>query len=109
MKKDLMLNIYDENGEVKKTCSADFIDLEFGTIRKIMELLDIEDVDDSAGIFRKIYGAWDELTRILSKCFKDMEYDDWEHVRLSELFPLLIKIFKYSFQQIMTIPGDSKN
>ena len=35
------IRVYDENGKVVKTCKAEMIDLEFGAVRSIMEILNI--------------------------------------------------------------------
>lgn len=103
---ELILNVYDKTGAVKKTATANTVDLEFGSIRAIMELLNVDSIDDTDALLRTVYGAWDNLIGILDRCFPDMEYDDWEHVRLKELMPILINILKYSFTEILTIPND---
>ena len=41
---NMKLNIYDENDNIVKTSEARFIDLRFGTIRSLMELLKVEDI-----------------------------------------------------------------
>ena len=38
-----------------------------------------------------------------------MKYEDWDHVKLKELMPVIIGILKYSFGEILTIPKDPKN
>lgn len=106
---ELKLNVYDENGAIKKECKAEMLDLEFGTVRSLMELLNIEDINDTGTLLRTIYSAWDEITKLLNRCFTDMEYEDWDHVRVKELLPLVIDILKYSFSEILSIPSDSKN
>lgn len=106
---NLVLNVYDKSGEIVKTSEAKMIDLEFGTIESLMELLNIEEINVTTDLLKTVYGAWDELTNILSQCFPDMEKSDWKHVKLKELIPLVINILKYSFEEILTIPNDSKN
>ena len=103
---NIKLNVYDGSGGVVKTCEARMIDLEFGTIRSLMELLNVESIDDTANLLKTIYRAWDELTGILDQCFPDMNYSDWEHVKLKELVPIVIDILKYSFGEILTIPQE---
>ena len=103
------INVYDSKGKVKKTATAEPADLTFGAIRKIMELLNIEKADSTAQLLGTVYGAWDELTKILSQCFPDMEQEDWENVKMKELMPVMIGIIKHSFAEILTIPKDPKN
>ena len=102
----LRLNVYNASGEVEKTAEARMIDLEFGTVRKLMELLRVDDLDDTMQLLETIYDAWDELTGILDQCFPEMSYSDWEHVKLKELVPLVISILKFSFSEILVIPKE---
>lgn len=105
----LTLNIYDENDNVKRTEEAKFVDLRFGTIRSLMQLLKVEDINDTAQLLKTVYSAWEQVTGILSRVFPNVTEEDWENVKLSELMPLLIVILKSSFVKILEIPTDSKN
>ena len=106
---ELKINVYDENGKVVKVSKANSIDVTFGTIRSLMELLKIDDLDNTMDILKVVYGAWDQITSILSKIFPDMEYEDWNNVKLNELLPTVLWILKDSFGQMLNIPGDPKN
>ena len=106
---ELKINVYDENDNIIKTSEAQVVDLRFGTIRSLMELLKVDDINDTAQLLKTVYSAWAQVTKILEKVFPDMEAEDWENIKLSELMPLLIVILKSSFAQILTIPTDSKN
>ena len=103
------IKVYGDDGKVIKTAKAEMLDLEFGTIRSIMEILKVEKVENTAQLLQTISGAWEELVRILSICFPTMEYEDWNHVKVKKLLPVLIGILKYSFAEILTIPKDPKN
>ena len=105
----LTLNIYDENDNVKRTEEAKFVYLRFGTIRSLMQLLKVEDINDTAQLLKTVYSAWEQVTGILSRVFPNVTEEDWENVKLSELMPLLIVILKSSFVKILEIPTDSKN
>lgn len=105
----LVVNVKDKDGKIVKTCEAKPIEIEFGTIRSIMELLNIEKIDDTWELMKTVYNVWDKLTGILSEAFPDMERDDWEHVKLNELIPVVYGILQYSFSEILTIPNDPKN
>lgn len=105
----LILNVYDEKDDIVKTSEAKLIDLRFGTIRSLMELLNVDDIDDTSQLLKTVYGAWAQLTNILGRVFPDMTEEDWENVKLTELLPILMVILKSSFVQILSIPNDSKN
>ena len=100
------VKVYDDKGQVLKTCKAEPIDLEFGAVRSIMELLNIESIESTTDLLKSVYEAWEQLTKILSRCFPDMEYADWDHVKMKELMPVLVDIIRYSFKEILIIPKE---
>lgn len=107
---NLTLNIYDASGkEVVKTVKSNTFDLMFGTIVKLMDLLKIENVDNNLEILKMIYGAWNEIKEVLSTVFPDVSEDDWKHVKVKELIPIIIEIGKFAITEALTIPSDSKN
>lgn len=105
----MILNVYDDEDNITKSCEGKLVDIKFGTIRAIMKLLNVENIKDSGELVKAIYGAWDKLTVILERCFPDMEDEDWDNVRLKELIPIVLDIIKYSAASLVTIPSDSKN
>lgn len=107
---NLKLNIYDKTGkEVIKTVEADTFDLMFGTIVKLMDLLKLEDIDNNLEILKVIYGAWNEITDVLSTVFPSMTDEDWKTVKVKELIPVIIEIGKFAIADALAIPTDSKN
>ena len=105
----ITLNVYDEDDNVVKTVSATPVKFKFGAIRSLMELLNIEDTESTTDLLKTVYGAWNELTKILSKCFPDVSYEEWDYVELNELVPAVLQILQYSFGEIIKIPRDEKN
>lgn len=105
----LEINVYDKDNNVVKTCEAQTVDLEFGTIRALMKLLNVDNMNDTGQLLDVVYNAWEQLVDILNQCFPDMETEDWEHVKLKELIPVIVDILKASFADILSIPKDPKN
>lgn len=103
------LNVYGKDKELVKTVEAEYTDLEFGSVRAIMELLNIESIADTGDLLKTVYNAWDQLKVILSDCFPGMKYEDWEHVKMKELIPAILGILRYSFAEMLSIPQDPKN
>lgn len=107
---NLILNVYAADGSIDKTYKASTYDLMFGTVMKLMELLKIEELDDQVEMLRTIYGAWNEIQTVLTGIFPQATADDWNHVKVKELLPLIVSIAKYSVKEMFTIPTDkSKN
>lgn len=106
--KELKINVYDDENNVIKTSEAKLVDLKFGVIRKLMKLLNVDNIDNTVELLKTIYGAWEQVTKILNSCFPDMTDDDWDNVKASELLPVFVSILKYSFTQMLTIPTDKE-
>lgn len=107
---NLILKIYDDSGKnVVKSYESKTYDLMFGTVMKLMELLKVEDMDDQIEMLKTIYGAWEEIKTVLAGVFPEATDDDWKHVRVKELLPLIMKIAKFSVTEVLTIPIDEKN
>lgn len=109
MEETIKLNVYDENDNIIKTVEAQFVELRFGTIRGLMELLNVENIEDTGELLKTVYQAWDKLTLIMKKMFPDLNEDDWDNLKLSEVVPVFLQILRTSFVQILSIPTESKN
>ena len=105
----IKINVYDKNGEISRTCVAKTVDLQFGTIRRLMEVLNLEDITNTGELLKTVYGAWEKVTEVLSEAFPDIKQEEWDQVKLKELIPAIVSILKYSFSEILTIPKDPKN
>lgn len=92
-----------------KVVEANTFDIYFGTIDKLMCILDIDENTTSFQLLRKVTVVWKELTKILNEIFPDMEQEDWDYVRINDLVPVIMQVIRYTFYEIMGIPSDSKN
>lgn len=107
---NLVLKIYDNTGKnVIKSYESSTYDLMFGTVMSLMEVLKIEDMNNQMEMLKTIYEAWDEIKSVLSAVFPDVTNEDWKHVKIKELLPIILEIAKFSITEIFTIPANSKN
>ena len=105
---ELVIKVYDDDDNVIKECKAQTVDIRFGQISAILELVNVEKIDDTNELLKTVHSAWKQVKKVLSKIFPDMTEDDWENVSLNELIPVVITIIKSSFSEMLTIPK-SKN
>lgn len=105
---ELVIKVYDDDDNVIKECKAQTVDIRFGQISAILELVNVEKIDDTNELLKTVHSAWKQVKKVLSKIFPDMTEDDWENVSLKELIPVVITIIKSSFSEMLTIPK-SKN
>ena len=105
----IILNIYDNDDNVVRTTEARLISLRFGVIRSLMELLNIDNVDNTMDLLKTVYEAWDEIKDILQKIFPDVSIEELDNTHIDELVPVVLKVIRYSFSEIAKIPTDEKN
>jgi len=107
---NLILKIYDARGKkVVKEYSAATYDLMFGTVMSLMDLLKIEDLENQVELLKVIHNAWTEIKSVLSEVFPGVTDEEWKHVKVKELLPIIINIAKFAVADMMSIPTDSKN
>ena len=74
-----------------------------------VKMVNIENIDSLPDLLKAIYGAWEEIKAVLGEAFPDMQPEDWEHVRVKELYPTIRDILKFSIMEIAGIPSEGKN
>lgn len=107
---NLVLKIYDEKGKtVVKSYESTTYDLMFGTVMSLMELLKVEEMKDQMQLLKTVHSAWDEIKTVLSGVFPDVTEEDWKHVKVKELLPIIMEIAKFAVTDMFSIPTDPKN
>lgn len=105
--KNITLNVYnDDKKTVKKVLIANEYDLEFGTIRKLMKLLKIENAANTFDIIKTLDEVWEEITAVLNTVFPEATDEDWNAVKVKELLPVVVQIVKYSLSLALSIPTE---
>lgn len=102
----IIINVYDDDDKIIKTSEAQMVDLKFKTVRSLIELLNVENVDNTGALLKMIYAAWDSVRDILGKVFPDLSDEDWDNVKVSELIPTVLMIIKGSFSYMLKVPTE---
>lgn len=104
---NLILKIYDDKGKnIIKTYESSQYDLMFGSVMSLMDLLQIESLDDQLQLLKVIHGAWSEVKDVLSGVFPEATEDDWKHVKVKELLPIIINIAKFAVSDMLSVPTE---
>lgn len=105
----MTIKVYEKDKKtVKKECKADAVELEFGTVRRLMALFDYQNLDN-ATLFSIVMDEWNDIVSILSEAFPDMEDDDWNHVKMKELIVVIKDMVIAAVKDMLNIPTDPKN
>lgn len=109
MAEKLELIIRNEKGKEIKRSEAQLISIKFKTVRLLMDILKIEEMESNVDMFRMLSGAWGEIKKILNQIFPDLTEEELDEVDLSDLLPILKKVIAFSIAKTMAIPHDEKN
>lgn len=103
---ELKLNIYD-GGKVVKTYTANEVNISFGVIEDVFELIDVDKLtaatDDVAlmkEVIKVIAGAFSHVKTILREMFPDITEDELKRARMKDIAMILIDTFKFAFAEI---------
>lgn len=107
---EIKLNIYDrETKEVIKTYRTDSIELMFGTVEDIIAVIDIDKLDDEKAVALMIVKAWKELKPFLKDVFPGLTDEDIKGVKINEMIPTFMDIFKGISENMGVLVTGSKN
>lgn len=105
----LLLNIYDENNRViAKQYKAEEVNILFGTIEDLIDLIDENSLQDNMELAKVIIKSMKKLKPILKQVFVGVTDEELRFTRTNELVPLFLQIIKYMFTQVNGL-GDGKN
>ena len=103
----MKINVYDKTGkQVVKTYTAETVDIMFGTVKNIFNILKIDTLESDTQLMQTILGAWDEILNVLSQVFPEMTEDEWNYVKIKEIIPVVIYIVKDTFSALGKIPTE---
>ena len=82
--------------EVSKVVTAEAYDIMFGTVEDILGLLDaVGDGSDDSAVIRAVVGNWEKLCTLLLDVFSDLTREDLKHIKVREVVPVMIGLFRY--------------
>lgn len=106
----LVLNIYDPVSKmIAKQYTAETIDIMFGTIEDLIDIIDVEKLNDNMEWAKVIGVAMKKLKPLLKEVFTGVTDEELKNTKIKELVPLFINIFKYMMSEIGGLGNGSKN
>lgn len=91
---ELILNVYSvDKKEIEKVYRVDSLDLMFGTVEDIINVIDIDKINDNTAVAMMIVKAWWQLKPFLKDIFPGVTDDEIKRVKINEMIPLFSDIF----------------
>lgn len=107
---ELVLNIYDSQTRmIAKQYTAETVDIMFGTVEDVIDIIDIEKLDNDMEWAKVIAVAMKKLKPLLKEVFIGVTDEELKNTKIKELVPLFIKILKSMLGEIKGLGNDSKN
>lgn len=106
----LLLNVYNpETKLIEKQFKTETVDIMFGTIEDIIEIVDIDKLDNNLEYAKIILVAMKKLKPLLKDIFTGLTDEDLRNTKITELVPLFKDIIKYMMSEINNLGNGSKN
>ena len=106
----IKLNVYEDDFvTVKKESEAQLVKVPFGTVRKLMQIFNVENLTDTTQILNVVLQSWDSVVSVLDRVFPDIEPDEWDYVDTKELVSVIFTLLKSAAADLLRIPVDPKN
>ena len=83
-----------DRNQVEKVYTADSYDLMFGTVEDLIELFDVDKMTDNAAIASLVVTGFNKIKPFIKDIFHDVTDDELKRVKVKELIPTFIQIFK---------------
>lgn len=91
---EIKLNIYDRTTkEIEKTYTVNSIDLMFGTVEDILNVVDIDKLGDQTEVVKMIVKGWAQLKPFLKDIFPGLTDEEIKGVKINEMIPVFMQIF----------------
>lgn len=92
----LSLNIYsaEDHDIVEKVYTTESYDIMFGTVEDLMNILDVDKMTDNIAVTRLVVQSFGKLKPFIKDIFKGVTDDELKRVKVKELIPTFITVFK---------------
>ena len=99
---DLKLNIY--NGKnIEKTYVADEIDIMFGTVEDLLDVIDFDNLNDEKEVVKVVIKTLNNLKPFLKQIFDGLTDDEIKRTKVKELVPLFVDIVTYTMEELKAL------
>ena len=105
---DLKLNIY--NGKtIEKTYIADEIDIMFGTVEDLLDVIDFDNLNDEKEVVKVVIKTLNNLKPFLKQIFDGLTDDEIKRTKVKELVPLFVDIVKYTMDELKALMSKNQH
>ena len=105
---DLKLNIY--NGKnIEKTYVADEIDIMFGTVEDLLDVIDFDNLSDEKEVVKVVIKTLNNLKPFLKQIFDGLTDDEIKRTKVKELVPLFVDIVKYTMDELKALMSKNQH
>ena len=92
-----------------KTYTTDSIDISFGTMEDIINVLDFENLNDTKQIGVAVLKASKQIKPFLKELFPDVSDEELRTVKTSNIIGIFKRIYKFATEEIGNLNNAAKN
>lgn len=93
---EIILNIYsaENKQEIEKSYTVNSVDLLFGTVEDLLNVIDLDKVNDDKEVAIMIVKAWGQLKPFLKDVFPGLTDEEIKRIKINDIIPVFSDIFK---------------
>lgn len=108
----LELKIYKKDKKtVEKTYRANTVELSFGTVRTVMQIIKPEELDlnDEQALGRALLAGWSIVDPLFSDIFPGLTSEELDRAKLPDMTRIIQQVFAYLSDEINRLGGGDPN
>ena len=98
---NLLLNIYDpETKKIAKQYTADTIDIMFGTVEDLIDIVDLDNLNNDMEWAKLIVMSMRKIRPLLKEVFVGLTDEELKYTKVTDLIPLFMNIIRFTISEI---------
>lgn len=89
---EIKLNIFGEDKQIAKTYTAEGYDLMMGTIEDFMEIIDVENLNDTTAVAKMVMKGYKQIKPLMKDVFPGLTDEEFRQIKINNLIEVIVSL-----------------
>jgi len=89
---EIKLNIFGEDKQIAKTYTAEGYDLMMGTIEDFMEIIDVENLNDTTAVAKMVMKGYKQIKPLMKDVFPGLTDEEFRQIKINNLIEVIVAL-----------------
>lgn len=89
---EIKLNIFGEDKQITKTYTAEGYDLMMGTIEDFMEIIDVENLNDTTAVAKMVMKGYKQIKPLMKDVFPGLTDEEFRQIKINNLIEVIVAL-----------------